>query len=118
MGDLSPHFNREEFQCKCGCGQDVVDAERIVVLEDVREYFNKPITINSGNRCGEYNKSIGGSIHSQHLRSKAADIVVKDVAPAAVYTYLSYQYPNKYGLGSYTTFIHIDVRGGEARWNG
>ena len=118
MGDLSPHFNREEFQCSCGCGQDVVDAELINVLEDIRTAFNKPIIINSGNRCEEYNKSIGGSLNSQHLVSKAVDIVVNGVAPAAVYTYLSYQYPNKYGLGSYTTFTHIDVRNGEARWNG
>ena len=43
MGDLSENFSRHEFACKCGCGNDTVDAELIRVLQSVRARFGKPI---------------------------------------------------------------------------
>ena len=58
---ISKHFKREEFACKCGCGQDTVDHSLIEILERVREFFGKPITITSGNRCTTHNKKIGGA---------------------------------------------------------
>ena len=118
MGDLSPHFNRKEFECKCGCGQDTVDHELIKVLEDAREYFNRPISINSANRCEVHNRNVGGSATSQHLVSKAADIVVKDTPPDVVFEYFSNKYLDKYGIGCYTIFSHIDVRKEKERWDG
>ncbi|BEB16509.1 hypothetical protein VEE45_23520 [Escherichia coli] len=46
---LSKHFSRKEFKCKCGkCDYDTIDAELLVILEDVREHFGKPVIINSG----------------------------------------------------------------------
>ena len=116
MGDLSKHFNRSEFECKCKCGFDTVDAELITVLEDVRAYFNSPITINSGSRCKKHNKAIGGKPSSQHLLGKAADIAVKDVSPDKVFSYFIEKYLDKYGKGCYTNFSHIDVRSKHAVW--
>ena len=46
MGDLSANFNRAEFACKCGCGFDTVDAKLIDYVQQIREYFAVPITIN------------------------------------------------------------------------
>ena len=111
------HFKRSEFKCKCGsCDQDTVDYELLTVLNRLREYFNTPITINSGNRCASYNKDIGGSKNSQHLRSRAADIVVDGVHPHEVYSTLATWYPYSYGIGKYEFFTHIDSRGTKARW--
>jgi len=118
MGDISKHFYRTEFACNCGCGQDTIDAELITVLERVREHFNKPIVINSGNRCKAYNESIGGSKNSQHTKSRAADTVVKGVDPDKVQKQLDEWYPGRYGIGSYNTFTHIDTRGYRVRWDG
>lgn len=119
MGDISEHFSRSEFACKCGCGQDTVDAELLDVLERVRKHWGKSITINSGNRCKAYNKVIGGSKNSQHVKSRAADIVVEDMLPFHVYKLLDIWYPDKYGMGSYDTFTHIDTRTNKrARWKG
>lgn len=114
MGDLSKHFSRHEFACKCGCGQDTVDAELLTELEALRQHFDAPITINSGNRCEEYNRRVGGASASQHLRSRAADITIKGVTPLRVYTLLDPTH--KGGLGKYETFTHIDTRGSRARW--
>lgn len=119
MGDLSPHFSRKEFACKCGCGFDTVDVETLAVLEDVREQFGAPVTIHSGCRCLVYNRRVGGALNSQHMRARAADIAVFGVAPSKIATYLEKKYPDKYGIGRYGTFTHVDTRSGvTARWKG
>ena len=116
MKKLSPNFSRYEFACKCTCGQDTVDAELLAVLEDIREHFGRAVTINSGNRCKNYNETIGGVKHSQHLTGRAADIVVDGVDSAVVYRYVDKTYPCSLGLGGYREFTHIDSRNKRARW--
>ena len=118
MGDISKHFFRSEFACNCGCGQDTVDVELITVLERLRRHFDKVIVINSGNRCEANNKKISGNKNSLHVKSRAADTVVKGVKPEKVQKLLDEWYPGRYGIGSYSTFTHIDTRGYRARWNG
>lgn len=115
---ISKYFKRSEFSCRCGCGQDTVDAELLVILEDVREHFGKPVIINSANRCPTHNKKVGGAAKSVHLTGKAADIVVKGVEPSKVHAYLTNKYPDSYGIGKYNTFTHVDSRGYKSRWNG
>lgn len=118
----SKHFKREEFACKgqkkgiCECNFDTVDAETLEVLEQIRFHFDKPVTIYSGCRCKEYNKHVGGSKQSQHMKGRAVDIGVKDVSPEKVHEYLIGKYPDKYGIGKYRTFVHIDTRNYKARW--
>jgi len=118
MGDISKNFSRSEFACKCNCGFSTVDVELVKVLEIVRNHFNKPITINSACRCELHNISVGGSYGSRHKLGIAADIVVKGVKPYDVYLFLDGFAPNKYGIGHYNSFTHIDVRSKKARWKG
>lgn len=118
MGDISKNFSRSEFACKCGCGQDTVDVELVEILERLRQHWDYPITINSGNRCEAYNKEIGGSEKSQHVKGRAADIVVKNKTPHQVQRKLEDWYPYNYGIGKYDTFTHIDSRKERARWKG
>lgn len=116
MGDISVNFNRSEFACKCGCGFDTVDVKLIQILEIVRKRFNKPIIISSGCRCEKHNASVGGEDGSKHKIGIAADIVVKDTSPADVYSFLCEHAPNKYGIGNYNSFTHIDVRNDKKRF--
>ncbi len=116
MGDLSKNFNRREFECSCGCGTDTVDAELIEVLEALRNRVDEPIKINSGHRCKNHNADIGGAEKSMHLTGKAADIVVGGIDACLIADYLNERYPDKYGIGEYETFTHIDVRKIKARW--
>ena len=44
------------------------------VLDPVRERWGVPIYVNSGYRCPELNKLVGGAPNSYHLRGMAADI--------------------------------------------
>lgn len=117
MTKLSNNFSRSEFKCNCGeCDYDTVDAELVEVLQDVRDKYAASVTVTSGNRCAEYNKKIGGSEKSYHVRGRAADIVVKGISPDEIYQYLDWKYPDKFGLGKYDDFTHIDTRTGKGRW--
>lgn len=110
------YFSREEFECKCGCGQDTVDAELVLQLTLIRAHFNKPVIVTSGNRCMAYNERVGGSRNSQHLLGRAADIIVRDVDPDDVADYAE-KINVDGGVGRYSTFTHIDSRRDLARWS-
>ena len=121
---VSDNFSRSEFACKgkeCLCGFASVDVELLKVLEDVRAHFKEKnpdayVKINSGNRCAKHNKQIGGAPGSYHVKGMAADIVVNGIPATDVYHYLAFKYPDKYGIGRYKRWTHIDVREGPARW--
>ncbi|MBT11850.1 MAG: serine/threonine protein kinase [Oceanospirillaceae bacterium] len=117
-GDLTEHFSRIEFRCKCGkCDFDTVDAGLVLMLEKIRRHFNRPVTITSACRCARHNQAVGGSTRSQHLYGRAADITVAGTQPADVADFAETLNPG--GLGRYATFTHIDSRTiGPARWNG
>ena len=44
------------------------------VLDPLREWYWKPITVNSGFRSPALNKAVGGSATSDHMKGRAADI--------------------------------------------
>ena len=116
---LSEDFSREEFQCNCGnCDYDTVDSELIDVLQKLRSYIGEPIKITSGNRCPEYNQVVCGAKASYHIRGRAADIQVEGASPSVIQEYLKTAYPDKFGVGSYSSFTHIDTRTKKARWDG
>ena len=46
------------------------------VLDPLRKAWGGPIRVNSGYRCPELNKAVGGTHTSQHQRGEAADITV------------------------------------------
>ena len=119
MTRVSKHFVREEFECQCGCGFDTVDTELIDVLEHLRVTLSQPIIITSGCRCPSHNEAIGGSKKSQHTLGRAVDFIVKGYDAEQVYNHLDYLYPDQYGLGKYSTWVHLDTRSeGPARWSG
>jgi len=117
MGNLSKNFNRKEFVCRCGCGRDTVDIELVKVLEEVRVQFARPINISSGNRCHIHNSSVGGSQGSQHLYGRAADFSIEGVSPIKIAKFIDSKYADRFGLGIYSSWVHIDTRSnGPARW--
>ena len=116
MGNLSIHFDREEFACKCGCGFDTVDALLLMDLELIRVHFDRPVIITSGCRCKAHNDSLpNSSTSSQHLLGRAADIVVGGgIPPSLVQEFANQAGFN--GIGHYEGFTHIDSRSGKASW--
>jgi uncharacterized protein YcbK (DUF882 family) len=121
VGDLSRHFSRWEFKCKCGeCYKSidpVVDIILIEMLEGIRNHFKQAVIITSGSRCVTHNNSLkNSSMKSQHLCGRAADIKVRFIEPHLVYEWLIKEYPNNMGFGNYKKFTHLDSRSAKARW--
>ena len=117
MGDINEYFSKEEFACRCRCGFDAVSAELVQALTDIRQHFNKPIQITSGNRCKARNTAVGGEDKSKHMEGIAADFKVVGVNASRVQTYLEEKYPDTYGIGRYPNRTHLDVRPDKARWS-
>lgn len=114
---ITTSFCSTEFDCKCklpGCTKTLINLEHVDKLQDLRNKWGS-IQINSGYRCAEHNKAIGGEKNSQHMLGNATDINVLSKAPKDVQNALK---DWSGGLGSYVTFTHIDSRGSKARWNG
>jgi len=116
MDRLNKYFKRSEFACHCGCGFSAVDVELLTVLTEIREELNTPVVIISGCRCESHNEAVGGAKHSKHVKAIAADIKIPKHDPIDIYNYLNRKYPDKYGVGLYTSWVHIDVRPKIARW--
>lgn len=115
---LTQNFRVKEFACTDGSDPIFVDSELVNVLQKIRTHFGKSVTITSAYRTPGKNKAVGGTTYSQHLYGKAADIKVNGVAPKTVAAYAEKLLTNKGGIGTYGTFVHIDVRSVKARWKG
>ena len=122
MGNLSQNFDTTEFACKCGCGfgKSPDDIHPILIrrLELLRAFLNYDkdkrvgITITSGARCNEHNKSIGGAKYSAHTPlvggiCKAADILV--TGKTHRYDLLKYALLVFKRIGDGKEFVHVDV---------
>ena len=114
---LSTNFRVREFACKDGSDPVFIDTELVSTLQKIREHFGKPVTITSAYRTPTRNKEVEGTVYSQHLYGKAADIKIEGVSPAKVAQYAEQLLPNSGGIGVYSTFTHIDVRSVKSRWN-
>ena len=125
---LTKNFNREEFDCKCGCEMPSSVFYEVELLAEelqvIRDHFKAPIQINSAYRCPSHNKAIGGVSNSQHVLGKASDIVIKGYTPDEVADELEVMLEDEClfpfhlgGIGRYNTFTHIDIRANKARWD-
>ena len=87
---LCPHFTLDELLITSHKDLQPLQKEEVkpyinnlyilcnYVLEPIRNYYGKPITVTSGFRGKTLNKRVGGSLTSQHCLGEAADILVKE----------------------------------------
>lgn len=113
---LSKNFKSTEFDCKgknC-CGITKIDSDLVGFLQMIRANFGVAVVINSGYRCKEHNKAVGGASKSKHLEGMAADINVKGIAPIEVAKYC--ESIGVKGIGLYDWGCHIDTRTKKGFW--
>ena len=121
---LTNNFSLEEFECKCGCEmpefvkKNTIElAENLQVLRDAVGRLD----LTNAYRCKYHNADVGGSINSQHLKGKAADIKSKTLSPNEIAVRVNDLMKNESfklgGIGIYNTFTHVDIRGTRARWS-
>ena len=118
MSKASAHFKVTEFACNDGSDKILIDDKLVELLEFIRNYFNAPVIITSAYRTAAYNKKVGGSPNSQHLKGTAADIIVSGVEPSKVVTAAELFLGNSGGIGLYgiSGFTHVDTRANASRW--
>ena len=111
MTKLTEHFNKEEFDCQCGCGNgDIVISENLVFeLECVRVHYGKPMRINSGIRCLSHNRKIGSRDTSSHIKGLAVDIGCRDMGTRLKLVKHLLRDAEFTRIGFHREFIHVDV---------
>ena len=121
MGTISKNFSYWEFEAsetadrKGICNvintfevRDAIKALVETVLQPLRDNWGKPLHINSGYRCPELNKAVGGKPTSQHLKGEAGDVACdKPVELARLAAAMCLPYDQ---MIIYPTFVHISHR--------
>lgn len=111
---LSTNFKVKEFACKDGSDKVLVDTDLVELLQKIRDFFKKPVKINSAYRTKTHNKKVGGTTNSYHLVGMASDIRIDGVNPILVALYA--ESLNAGGIGVYSNFVHVDTRKNKTRW--
>ena len=127
---LTKNFNLYEFRSNIPSreGYPIVEVPTELIpnakklannLQIIRDYINQPININSAFRTNDYNKVVGGSENSFHLRCLAADLrtelnpnKLRDI----IFKLMVENKIEKGGLKAYKNFVHYDIRGFYATW--
>ncbi len=91
MGTITRDFSYREFEasataerkgiCNVIASFAVRDAVKelvATVLQPLRDKVGHPLRINSGYRCPELNRAVGGAPTSQHVKGEAADVAAAD----------------------------------------
>lgn len=88
------------------------------VLDPLREWYGKPIRVNSGYRCEALNKAAGSKAkNSQHLYGEAADITVgSKTENEKLFNYIKDNLPFDQLINeSNFSWVHVSYREGRLR---
>lgn len=108
------YFDKEEFKCKCKgkyCTGYPKEPQRLLVeaCDDVREYFNAPMTVSSGLRCTIHNANEGGVSNSRHLTGRAVDFCIRGKTANQILAYVR-TLPNiRYCYAINSSYVHMDI---------
>lgn len=128
MGTISENFSYREFEESATAEKegiiniihtvqvrDSIKALVDEVLQPLRTAWERPLVINSGYRCPELNREVGGVVTSQHVKGEAADVACDDPLGLAQLAYdMNLPYDQ---MILYPTFVHFSHRpdGGQRR---
>ena len=119
---LAPHFKKRGYVTnslppkskwkKMGTTLKVVDR--------MSSEMGRPVSsIISAYRSPRYNYAVGGKSSSQHIDNQALDVTFHGASPyyaARVAKYLRSKRKFSGGVGTYSSFVHIDTRGHNVSW--
>lgn len=113
---LSKNFTSLEFDCHGNgcCSSTKVDSKLVDYLQQIRNYFGKAVSINSGYRCPKHNANVGGASRSNHMDGEAADIRVEGKTPIEIARVA--EKLGILGIGVYSWGVHIDTRTTKYFW--
>jgi len=99
------HINNAITSCEV---RDNIKALVDDVLQPLRDAWGGPLFINSGYRCLELNKAVGGVPTSQHVLGQACDVGCTDpLALARLAKKMKLDYDQ---MGIYPSFVHFSYK--------
>ena len=101
-----PDFSDWEFDCRCGCGLNNMQAVFLWKLQFCRTEARIVFDITSGSRCPAHNKNEGGKDTSDHLTGQGVDIAT----PTSRHRFKILEAAFRSGfrrIGIGRTFIHL-----------
>jgi uncharacterized protein YcbK (DUF882 family) len=114
-----PNFRKEEFNCRCGCGQNEMRQEFMDRLQALRAAYGKPMHITSGYRCPQHPVEAAKATPGMHTTGLAADIGVSGSEAVQVLR-LAFDAGFR-GVGVQQKgngrFIHVDLREVPTVWS-
>lgn len=115
MGNLTEHFNLEEFRSGDGAVMPTGVPDNLKKTAEMLEILRAalggvPLMVLSGYRSPEWNARVGGAPDSFHIRGMAADVASKTLSPQQVQSVaLDLQNQGRIGgVGLYPGFTHVD----------
>ena len=121
MGTISKNFDWKEFEKSDTASRlhinnaikdwDVRDNIKALVediLQPLRDAWGGPLFINSGYRCPELNKAVGGVATSQHVFGQACDVACTD--PYALAKLVKRMRLDFDQMGVYASFVHLSYK--------
>ncbi len=120
MSRISEHISVKEYSCRCcgrlppswtSAGGPDVFGQFFLDFEEIREEWGKPIIIDSGYRCPEHNKAVGGEELSIHLWGLALDCRPERREDLSRFYQVILDMRPELRLGYYSKqgFVHMDV---------
>ena len=99
--------------------EEITNLQKLIeaVLDPLREWWGKPIRVNSGYRCEALNEAVGGSNTSQHRLGEAADITVgTKKGNKKLFNYIKDNLPFDQLINeSNFSWVHVSYREGRLR---
>ena len=102
------HFRNTEFTMGGENVFDKMNKHLLEQLDELREFVNEPLKINSSYRSLDYNRSIGGSTKSQHLTGNAVDLHCDNGTLRGKIVHHALNLGLSVGIAK--SFIHVDNR--------
>lgn len=119
MGNLSEHFNIQDFTCRCGkCDKKYrISLSLVGALEAIGSHFRRPVKVVEAYRCEDHPQADPTSKKDYHYRGKAANVIVEGVKTSEVYKFAEtlpeikeiIYYPTK-------SYLHLATGGDEKRY--
>jgi uncharacterized protein YcbK (DUF882 family) len=115
---LSKDFKQYEFDCKCNlCKYTYIDLDLVEKLQQVRDWWGKPLSFSSAYRCETWNKKKGGKPGSYHKKGQAVDISTVKMTEEEATKLFHYCETIFNGCERGNGFIHVDTRIKKVNWS-
>ena len=106
MPKESPHFDRKELECKCGCGWYNLKPEVLGILEQIRFRYGGAVVVSSACRCPKHNAEVEGG--PEHPDGEAVDIVCKTARLRYLILETAFR-ESVPRIGIAETFVHLGI---------